>query len=93
MALDKEIEALYDAALQDLEDVINTKACEELTELAVSDTLQALEDGSEDLVCDSCEKHKESASFRIDPFNADVFNREVYRMLCDDCEQELRLDV
>lgn len=66
---------------------------DDLTELALSDTLQAISAADEHFECDNCEEKKESSSFRLDPFCEDVHNRQVYRMLCDDCERELRLDI
>jgi hypothetical protein len=84
---------LTEYALSSSSDKIANEAAEDLTELATSDVLQALESGNTHFVCDNCEEPKESASFRLDPFDEDVFNKEVYRMLCDDCERELRNDI
>ncbi len=91
--MDKELEALYDAALATLEEETESKAANDLTDYALSEVSQVLEAANQHFVCDNCEKPKETATFRIDPFSADVFNREVYRMLCDDCERDLRHDI
>lgn len=95
--MDKELDALYDAALAALEDEVEekaaNKAANDLTDYALSEVSQAIEQANKHFVCDECEKPKETATFRIDPYDADVFNREVYRMLCDDCEREARLSV
>ena len=39
--------------------------------------------------CSQCDKYKRDVKLRIDPYIADVENREVMVLLCDDCEELL----
>jgi len=34
-----------------------------------------------------CKEHNKEEFYVIDPFQADVYNEEVYMWLCADCEQ------
>jgi hypothetical protein len=43
--------------------------------------------------CDICRKAKPDVNYRIDPYNADVNDDEVWMYLCDDCYSERAADV
>ena len=43
--------------------------------------------------CAVCGEIKTDVTYRVDPFQEDVYNEIVYRWLCDDCDYELYLDI
>lgn len=63
---------------------VSDELCEKAKEIA--DGLVAL--GKTMLVCDSCKKAKADVKEVVDPYVREVCNKEVERLLCDDCYQK-----
>lgn len=45
------------------------------------------------LTCERCGKEKADVRWRLDPYDQDVNNKEVWEFLCDDCECDLMDDI
>lgn len=45
------------------------------------------------MICDRCHQSKPDVCERIDPYEHEVNEETVIRLLCDSCEEELRDDI
>lgn len=43
--------------------------------------------------CDACWQFKKDVVLRIDPYQAEIHDYEVWRWLCDNCYDDLRMEI
>jgi hypothetical protein len=41
------------------------------------------------LICEICQKEQKSAKLRVDPYQQDLYDKTVHRVLCDQCTKDL----
>lgn len=46
---------------------------------------------TKDKTCEHC--HKKSGQYRINPYEQDIHNKEIYQHICDDCYKMLKEEI